>query len=1131
MPVSPAHRFTTVLGLAMVVWTLSACDPTRPSATASPCAGIEATHSCQEAVPSADGLTCEVRLRSVGALCDDGNPCTEQTSCNTLAMCVGHALVCDDSDECTADSCMPGSGCAHEFQVGVTCDDGDPCTEGDACDGVQRECVPGPDICAACDVAAPDDCDQAFTPDNLCDGTVSCSAGKCALQTGSVPSACDFSRDNDCRTTGCDPETGECVTLQASDGEPCDDGNPCTVEDACNSEGDCVAGTLATCDDDDECTEDLCDGSLLLRGCVNITTCPCEVDEDCAQPPFGCLSAVCSETVCEFVITDDGPAECDNDLCTSGDQCAGGICEAGAPLECAQDGDACTAQACDPGSGLCASVPIGPLSCDDGSECTKDDLCDESGVCAGVAIACDDGLKCTLDTCDPASGCQHTPDDTQCPDPGQCQSASCVADAGCVVSNDTGACVDDGDLCTVGGTCTDGACVDGTPVVCDDGDICTVDSCDVVSGACSTTVDVGASCDDGDSCTADDVCGTDAVCTGAELTCDDEVPCTLDGCDSESGCTVTPLDAACPDSSECLVGVCNPDSGCTVTPADGGTCAPDEPCLVNGTCTAGVCEGGETNPCDDGDPCTDSACSTGVGCVLAPTCDDGNACTDDNCDAGDGACTYDETDCNDGDPCTNDGCEIGVGCTTEPASGVPCDDGSQCTGLDECLGGTCVGGNPGCGQGQTGSCLEAACNGDGETCYAFTLDGLQCGFQSNECAEPQPTCASGLCTTHLRQLSVGPSHACVRCPGGAAVCWGALPVAPGSAAAPVAQAPAVLPLQFTQNGLGDSGSSAGSIAAGTDFGCVTADWDQLYCWGHNELGQLGRGSLSAAEYFGPVSAPDDDGAWAPFDAVSGHESVCASGRCWGSNAHGELDPEVAEAEPIFSIPSQVPRLPVCIGRGFSCGLDVGIPSCWGSELEVESGVTNGALGDGVATGSLVVSPVQGLQSVETFACGGNHACALHVDGSVSCWGYNASGQVGSASGASVVHVASPVVMVGGLPLTNVQELVAGEEHTCARLDDCETVYCWGSNSFGQSGGVAGEHAVVAVEVELPAEFAGINVTQVAAGGDSTCVSFADRRLWCFGANSDGQLGAAGTQPEGVVIDLEPLCPVPQEIAP
>jgi hypothetical protein len=72
-------------------------------------------------------------------------------------------------------------------------------------------------------------------------------------------------------------------------------------------------------------------------------------------------------------------------------------------LNC-DDDNACTADSCDPATG-CVHTPI---SCDDGNVCTTDS-CDPATGCVHTPISCDAGDVCTADSCDPASGCVHTP--------------------------------------------------------------------------------------------------------------------------------------------------------------------------------------------------------------------------------------------------------------------------------------------------------------------------------------------------------------------------------------------------------------------------------------------------------------------------------------------------------------------------------------------------------------------------------------------------------------------------------------------------------------------------------------------------------------------------------------------------
>src|SRR6266581_1839815 len=77
------------------------------------------------------------------------------------------------------------------------------------------------------------------------------------------------------------------------------------------------------------------------------------------------------------------------------------------PAACA-DADPCTVDACDH-AGVCTHTVVADgTPCDDGNACTTAEAC-FADRCIGSPVSCDDGNVCTIDTCDPASGCLHTP--------------------------------------------------------------------------------------------------------------------------------------------------------------------------------------------------------------------------------------------------------------------------------------------------------------------------------------------------------------------------------------------------------------------------------------------------------------------------------------------------------------------------------------------------------------------------------------------------------------------------------------------------------------------------------------------------------------------------------------------------
>ncbi|HTO52498.1 MAG TPA: hypothetical protein VMR50_03845, partial [Myxococcota bacterium] len=119
------------------------------------------------------------------------------------------ALVCNDSNACTQDSCNPASGCVFNPTPlnGTSCNDG-----------------------------------------NLCTQTDTCNAGTCV---GSNPIVCNDS--NGCTQDSCNPASGLCVFNPTPlNGTACNDGQLCTIGDAC-SNGTCTGSPAPDGDSDGQC--------------------------------------------------------------------------------------------------------------------------------------------------------------------------------------------------------------------------------------------------------------------------------------------------------------------------------------------------------------------------------------------------------------------------------------------------------------------------------------------------------------------------------------------------------------------------------------------------------------------------------------------------------------------------------------------------------------------------------------------------------------------------------------------------------------------------------------------------------------------------------------------------------------
>ncbi len=598
------------------------------------------------------------------------------------------------------------------------CDDGNVCTL-DTCD-------PATGACSHVATSAPCSDGNGCTTKDLCVGTVC---------TGTALSCDD---GNPCTTDGCEPTGANAGCSHGAAAGGCDDGDACTTADAC-AKGDCVGGPALNCDDGEACTADSCDP---LKGCKHSATdakgCddsdPCTGGDTCA----GGTCAGVSNGTCGCTADADCAKFATGDLCagklacdTTTKQC---VLKPGSAVVCAAPG-ACGTEACDKKTGSCVkTTEKDGTACDaDGSACTVADACKAGACVAGATTDCDDKNPCTDDACNPKQGCLHSPNNKVC-------------DA-------------DGDTCTVVDYCQNGGCVPGSPKLCGDGKACTADSCDSKTGNCiyDSAAKDGAPCDaDASICTLKDVCKAGVCLPGSDLKCDDENPCTSDGCNPLTGCTHAKNAQGCSDGNGCTVGDVCTDGGCKAgdlkTCIDGDKCTLDGCDAKTGSCTFVEivgCSKKCTNAanCDDNNPCTNDICDSGI-CknpANAAQCDDGSVCTSGEACSG-GACVASGAkSCDDGNPCTDDSCHPKAGCQAT-ANSAPCDaDGDKCTPVDLCKDKGCtIGPKKACDDGN--ACTKDSCDGKTGACAhdAAIFAGDPCDADGSACTVAD-TCAGGIC--------------------------------------------------------------------------------------------------------------------------------------------------------------------------------------------------------------------------------------------------------------------------------------------------------------------------------------------------------------------------------------------------
>ena len=192
-------------------------------------------------------------------------------------------------------------------------------------------------------------------------------------------------------------------------------------------------------------------------------------------------------------------------------------------------------------------------------------------------------------------------------------------------------------------------------------------------------------------------------------------------------------------------------------------------------------------------------------------------------------------------------------------------------------------------------------------------------------------------------------------------------------------------------------------------------------------------------------------------------TLLADGRvfCWGSNDLGQLGNGTRNDS---ATPVQVARIVTAVAistiRDHNCALLAsGAVVCWGRN---DFGQVDGTLGGD----RLVATPVSTIAAGEAVAVatGFQHSCILTVAGRVRCWGRNNEGQLGnntlnnSLAPVNVLRQAKEPAL-----LTDVVGLVSDAAHNCA-LRTTGQPLCWGRNPEGQLGDGTRTRRLLAVGV-------------------------------------------------------------------
>lgn len=336
-------------------------------------------------------------------------------------------------------------------------------------------------------------------------------------------------------------------------------------------------------------------------------------------------------------------------------------------------------------------------------------------------------------------------------------------------------------------------------------------------------------------------------------------------------------------------------------------------------------------------------------------------------------------------------------------------------------------------------------------------------------------------TGEWAEVRAGFLTSCGRKTDGSVWCWGAKLGATGG-------------VTYLPQRLGDPGDPGTStyqrLAEGEGFHtCAIRADDSLWCWGKNNLGQLGVNNQPDSQ--SPVAVSVGAALKVATVAV-GYWHTCAIATegslwCWGQGLYGQLGTGLQTQQ---DIPTQVGTdenwASIALGQSHSCARKTGGQLwCWGRN-------DKGQLGDGTTVQRLIPVAIDAANTYQAVVAGSKNTCGLREpDGTLWCWGSGEGGQLGPDGNGS----ATPVQIGAEAGWTGIG---VGHGHGCGMRGD--EIQCWGSSLYSATGvGVSGKRASPRALTHGP-------VSAISTGKKHACSVGQDGSLWCWGDNRDGQLG-------------------------
>lgn len=406
-------------------------------------------------------------------------------------------------------------------------------------------------------------------------------------------------------------------------------------------------------------------------------------------------------------------------------------------------------------------------------------------------------------------------------------------------------------------------------------------------------------------------------------------------------------------------------------------------------------------------------------------------------------------------------------------------------------------------------------------CWGAGSEGRLGNGATSSSASPQLTDSLGE-NRSAKSISSGLYHTCTILDNGSTLCWGngaKGQLGNGGVASSTSPAPiAAIPSAFKPV----------ALASGDDHTCAMLSKGSVVCWGSGLDGFLGSGSTS--DQLTPEAVePFGEGRTAVAISAK-HKHTCAvlsdgNVSCWGVSANGRGGNDGVENTQLVptltsSLGVNRTALSITSGNTYSCAiLDDFSVSCWGDSppgvpgstqpsptpLSILPALRSVAVSErdfnGNGVFNIFETPIRFDFKASGLSAGYKHTCAILDDDSITCWGDNTNGQLGTGDKTNHLTPATTLSLGAG---RTAQAVDAGWTHTCALLDN-GSVSCWGEQYLTNN------TKVDLTSPTLVGEF-GSNRTavQISTGSSVTCAVLSDGTVSCWGKGTSGQLGNGAT---------------------